>query len=82
MNDLESEGYHRMNLRYSMTYHRYLEGLAFRTRLDITQLIRLMIHLSPKHEEFKQIVEQYVRPDRKAVILLPDFDNPNMWKRC
>lgn len=81
-NDFGKEEYHRMQVRMSKSLHRYLEGLSFQSQLDIAQLIRLLIYLAPRNEEFNRVVESYIRPDRRAFIMMPDFNNENLWKRC
>lgn len=61
----KSGNYHAMTLRMNANYNAYLDNLAFATRLDKAQIIRLLIHLSPFNEEFNQIMDRYKRADRK-----------------
>lgn len=75
--------YHRLTVRMSKDYHAYLENVAYRTHLDMSQIIRLLIHLAPDNTEFNQIIQKYTRNDRKGLLVITDFrDHEGMWKRC
>ena len=80
--DVEQQSYHRMTIRYNKQYHNYLEHLSYKTGLDIVQIIRLLIHLAPKNAEFNNIINQYVRNDRRGILYINDWsNNSNLWKR-
>lgn len=80
---LPDAGYHRMTVRMDARLHAYLEHLSYKTRLDISQIIRLLIWLAPENKEFNEIINQYTRADRRGVFYVADFrDKDYLWKRA
>lgn len=72
----------RITPRISKPYHDYLQMLSYQTDLDISQIIRLLIHLAPYSDDFQRIIEQHSKKGRKGVIWVNDWRNdPEMWLR-
>ena len=66
---------HAMTIRINADYNAYLENIAYLTRLDKSQLIRLLIHLAPYNAKFNELVERRIANDKRGIIFVVDWED-------
>lgn len=72
---------HTLPCRFNSDYYAYLQNLSYRTGLDMVQLIRLLIHLSPWNQEFNLIIDRYIKADKRNIVITHAWDeDEDLWR--
>lgn len=70
------EGYIRYPVRLHPQYHRYLKLNAWQANLDMADIMRVLVHLSPQHAAFQEwINKRKDRFDSLVVIRDPELED-------
>lgn len=86
MNPLEPVPKHdrkRYELLLSTDQKEYLENLSYRTGLDMSQLVRLMIVTMRESPEFQRWVDEHSKPRMESLLYIRDWrqQGPAIWRR-